>query len=80
MSELEAIRQRNEERKRLGAIGHPSRECRCVESEDIEYLLSLVQIGPCCLDNTHTTHWSDGYTQRCKTHDTKRFTDTGWNR
>lgn len=34
----------------------------------------------CCLDNTHTTQWSDGYTQECKTHRKKHTTDTGWNR
>lgn len=36
--------------------------------------------GRCCLNNTHTHHYSDGYTQTCKTHNESHTTDTGWNR
>jgi hypothetical protein len=34
----------------------------------------------CCMNDTHTDHWSDGYTQTCKIHGTRRTTDTGYDR
>jgi hypothetical protein len=51
----------------------------CIADEIDEFLASRPK-PTCCLNHTHTNHWSDGYTQKCKIHGTKETTDTGWNR